>query len=528
MPVPFPIEPVMRHRRLLFAALLVFDLAGCEQLGLGKKTENPVVPPPPQRILPAETAPEAKKPGSDPVKLDGSAANQLAPTIGNAPALAAAPAAMASDSDGPSKKARPGAHRQAGKSDDSADPKDSLSSGESAEAEDADAAPHGKGTPSQITQAEARPPADDSKPVSSTTVPIGFTSPIELEGHGRDFEKVEVAALVNGVPIFSEDILRQLPLEGVEYLAAAEKKLPPDKFEALRQDYVSKLLPSHIEQELVLQALKTKLKPEQLEGIKKQLDAQYKAHELPGIMKKFGVTTEGELEAKLQERGSSLETMRTIFRNRELTRQYIGTKTLVREGFDRPEILKYYQDHLDKYAIQAKVKWEQIQLSYAKHGGKEGAKKKAAEILERLKKGEVFAVIAKECSNGATARKGGLWGWTAKGNLRDKEVETALFERPKGEVGEPIETPLGIEIIRVIDRTEADYEPFESVQEDIKNQLKSTLFQKRVAELMKELTEKATIEKFTDRRSAAPPASTPPSRSAAPADPATQASPPPG
>jgi transposase-like protein len=51
----------------------------------------------------------------------------------------------------------------------------------------------------------------------------------------------------------------------------------------------------------------------------------------------------------------------------------------------------------------------------------------------------------------------------------------------------------------VTDRTPAGYQPFEDVQEDIKNHLKTTNFQRRVNELLKELNDKASIEKFTDK-----------------------------
>ena len=56
-----------------------------------------------------------------------------------------------------------------------------------------------------------------------------------------------------------------------------------------------------------------------------------------------------------------------------------------------------------------------------------------------------------------------------------------------------------INIIRVLVRTDAGYQKFDEVQEDIKNHLKNTLFQRRVNELIEELTEKATIEKFTEK-----------------------------
>ncbi len=220
---------------------------------------------------------------------------------------------------------------------------------------------------------------------------------------------------------------------------------------------------------------------------------------LPTVMKKEGVTTPGELELILQKNGSSIESVRTVFRNRELARQFLQTKSVVHDGFDRPDILKYYQDHRKDYAIPAKAKWEQIQIKFAKQkGGKPAAKKKLDEVLERLEAGDVFAVVARKYSDGPTASKGGLWGFMTRGSYKVPEIDKAIFEQPVGEIGAPIETKTSFDIIRVIDRTEAGYKLFETVYDDIKNQLKAAASQRRMAELVKGLHENATIETFDD------------------------------
>ena len=92
----------------------------------------------------------------------------------------------------------------------------------------------------------------------------------------------------------------------------------------------------------------------------------------------------------------------------------------------------------------------------------------------------MFAVVAKECSDGTTKSKGGAWGWTRQGSVKSTAVDKALFELPVGEISAPIETENSIDIIRVLDRTEAHYKPFDDVQDDIKAQLKQAEFMRRV------------------------------------------------
>ncbi len=90
--------------------------------------------------------------------------------------------------------------------------------------------------------------------------------------------------------------------------------------------------------------------------------------------------------------------------------------------------------------------------------------------------------------------KWGLRGWSTEESLSDKRLARAVYEQPVGEIGPPIETDEAIEIVRVIDRTPSGYQSFESVQEDIKMQLKKNLFQKATAVLINELRYKSTIE----------------------------------
>jgi parvulin-like peptidyl-prolyl isomerase len=254
----------------------------------------------------------------------------------------------------------------------------------------------------------------------------------------------------------------------------------------------------HIQQELLVQAVKASYKAEQITSIQKQIDGHYDTDVLPKLLKAKGYASPIELERELQKHGSSIDILRTANRNQELARQYLAVKAKNEQGFDVPDIRAYYLQHREDYAIVAQTRWEEIQLKFSRHGGPQKARKKADEILKRLDDGELFAVVAKECSDGPTKSNGGLWGWTKQGNIKAKDLDKALFEQPVGQIGPPIETEDAIEIIRVIDRTDAGYQRFQDVQEDIKSHLKNDQFHRRVNELIKELTEKATIEEFDE------------------------------
>jgi|GEM_PF-5390872 len=443
------------------------------------------------------------------IKLDGSATGNGAPTIPNAPALASTqiPASGLAPDD-------PSAGLP-----DTFDTKDSgqTVAGQHPLKREADgsvvvagsSAGSGRQARTVVTADERD---DDDRDDDSSAAVVKPTiskadealtnenSVFEFEGAGVKLKNGVVAATVNGQPIFLEDIMKQMPVEQVERLAQAEVEAPPEEYRKARRHVLNMYLPQHIERELLLQALKAKLKDDVLKGIQKQIDATFNSEFLPNSVKQAGVTTEAELEQKLLKQGSSIEVLRTQFRNRELGQQYLGAKALPKNGFDRPDILKYYQEHKKKYFIPAQAKWEHIRISYAKNGGKEGASKIADKIIERLENDEDFSAIARECSNGPTASsKGGLRGWTTQGTLKEKEVEQALYAQPVGEIGPPIETQDSFEIIRVIERIPSGYQPFEMVQEDIKSTIKQNLWQKATKALIQDLKEKATIESFIDK-----------------------------
>jgi parvulin-like peptidyl-prolyl isomerase len=339
---------------------------------------------------------------------------------------------------------------------------------------------------------------EDEQPLTN------LNSPLVFEGAGITFKRGKVAATVNGQPIFAEDVLRQVPLDQAQRLAQAEEALAQqllaqDDFNELQRKIVEMNLKPHIDRELLLQALKTKVKEDVLKNIQKQIDANYDSEYLPHLMKLANTATEAEFDERLRKEGSSLETLKSQYRNKEMAQQFLGSKAMPKSGFDRPDILKYYQEHKEDYAIRAQAKWEQINLKFASNGGPEATRRKAKKLLQRLDAGEDFAAIAREFSNGPMASKGGKRGWTTAGSLANKGIEQALYELPLAEISDLIESKDAIDIVRVVDRTDSGYQSFAAVQDDIKTHLKNLEWQKATKALLDDLYEKATIEKFIDK-----------------------------
>jgi len=72
----------------------------------------------------------------------------------------------------------------------------------------------------------------------------------------------------------------------------------------------------------------------------------------------------------------------------------------------------------------------------------------ALQALERLRKGEGFAEIAKQVSLCPSRKRGGDLGWFSRGQMV-KEFERAAFALEKGQLSqEPVKTQYGYHIIK--------------------------------------------------------------------------------
>jgi len=111
------------------------------------------------------------------------------------------------------------------------------------------------------------------------------------------------------------------------------------------------------------------------------------------------------------------------------------------------EIGDFYNRHREKWAAGA---GEQIRPYHILLSSKEEADR----ILERLKKGEDFATLARLSSEAPEAERGGDMGFVARGEL-PKCLEDPLFALEKDRLSEVIQTPYGHHIFKVVEKRAA-------------------------------------------------------------------------
>ena len=121
-----------------------------------------------------------------------------------------------------------------------------------------------------------------------------------------------------------------------------------------------------------------------------------------------------------------------------------------------PSEVKVFFDKLSKDSLpyfNATIELQQIVMKpRVSPDQQKAAKDKALGILERIRKGENFELLANLYSEDiGSAQEGGLLDWAPRGTYV-KEFEGAAFKLKAGEVSDLVETPFGFHIIEMIER----------------------------------------------------------------------------
>lgn len=153
------------------------------------------------------------------------------------------------------------------------------------------------------------------------------------------------------------------------------------------------------------------------------------------------------------------------------------------------EVKKAYDSGRSQYEVKETRRASHIFFSVEAGAGadaKQKAQTKAGEIYKQLQKAPAsFAELAKKQSEDpGSAAKGGDLGTVGRGTMKDvPEFEDALFKLKPGEISAPVESKLGIHIIRLTAIQPGKIKPFEEVRAQIETDLRKQQAGKKFAEL---------------------------------------------
>jgi len=196
-----------------------------------------------------------------------------------------------------------------------------------------------------------------------------------------------------------------------------------------------------------------------------------------------------------EQSGMSYEDFLSETKNQYLTREVIGQEVGRRLSFSDKEIADYYEAHKKDFMREEKVFLSEILISTEGKdpGAVVAAENKAKQIAEEAKRGQRFADLARDNSDGVTAKDGGVLGGYKKGDL-NKQFEDAVWNLPKGGVTPPIKIATGFEVFKVDDHTKAGLLPLADAKPEIENALYGPKMEPKVREYLTDLRKHAFLQ----------------------------------
>ena len=139
----------------------------------------------------------------------------------------------------------------------------------------------------------------------------------------------------------------------------------------------------------------------------------------------------------------------------------------------KEQITGYYDAHPEEFEIPEQVEAGHILIQVddtADETAVETAKNQAMAVYERAVKGEDFAELARETSQGPSREDGGYLGKFDRKSMIPLFSDAAFALQP-GEISQPVKTRFGWHVIKVMNRFNAHTKSLDEVAEDIKTQL---------------------------------------------------------
>jgi parvulin-like peptidyl-prolyl isomerase len=123
------------------------------------------------------------------------------------------------------------------------------------------------------------------------------------------------------------------------------------------------------------------------------------------------------------------------------------------------------------------------------------AQKTTEDLRKRLEAGEDFSKVAHdESEDPESASRGGDIGYVMRG-VAPPDLDKAVFALDVGQISQPIFTEIGYSLVRVTEKHAAETPDFDRFKDDLGNFLQQVAFRKKLESFVKDLRDKAVIER---------------------------------
>jgi parvulin-like peptidyl-prolyl isomerase len=299
----------------------------------------------------------------------------------------------------------------------------------------------------------------------------------------------EAVLVVSGEVITSSEILES-PVEmngafvsPIEHLKPFAKKSAPEEFQKEAWPIIEKILMNEISGILLYHEAKRNTPKNIDEALEKAAETEVRK-----FFMEFG-GDEAKAEEKLKQLGMNRQKLKENRKRFILTQWYISSRLLDNKPVTHTELIECYNRMKEQsFLIPARLEFRLIDIqpirpkiadpnqtsaSSVEADPLEQARKLANELVKQIEAGRDFGELAKQYSHGHRREFGGLWEPVQPESLA-KPYDILAVEAEKidpGQVAGPIEMQGHIFIMKLEDKCSKGFQPFEKVQEQLKQKI---------------------------------------------------------
>jgi parvulin-like peptidyl-prolyl isomerase len=290
-----------------------------------------------------------------------------------------------------------------------------------------------------------------------------------------------LAATVNRiVAVVNEDAITETDVTAYLSAVVDEGGWEPkrDEMASMRQAALLRL----IDQRLIVQHAKAS---------ELRVDTDDVLRHLERLQARFGSAE--AFEASLAESGLSREQLKTQMRDQLLAQHAIDAKVRTTIMVSPQEVARELAGHPELVKGGDRVRGAHLLIRANEGRSLEQARELAGRLREQLARGASFAGLARRYSETPEAEAGGDLGWVAQGELMP-ELEAALFSLEPGQVSDPLETKLGVHLLKMEERRTAESLSATDAHRAIYQRLYQQRFEAALSRWLEALRRNAYIE----------------------------------
>ena len=286
------------------------------------------------------------------------------------------------------------------------------------------------------------------------------------------------------VAVVNDEIITQSELEEstLSFIADYQLRYGPEEAESKLDDARSDALNRLIEEKLILQEAKRR-------------NVQVNDAEIDGRLQqvKSKFASEEEFEKAISGSGLTIGKLKDKYRDQLMMAALVNGIIYHNIQISPTQTAAYYYGHKSEFIQPGKAKFRILLLKFKPEQEKTAIKSHAEELLQRIRSGEDFSILAKQYSEGPNAADGGDMGFVTSGETIG-QIDEAIFSLEGGQVSEVIETQAGCNIVKV----EEKMPEYEFSLEEAKPMIEKRLYEREAELTVREFIDNLKEEAYVD------------------------------